>query len=259
MTKYTYIFILVLFVSCKSNHSIIKEHIDIEVYIYENDGKTQASAMPEIRSHSELNAYKRRFDYLLINVSKMHIPEHSAKRKKIWEMYPDTTKLKRLYLNEFVKDKKLVNYIETTNAAIFDSTFQVTITFTKDELMEVAAKFFYCDKVFPDTTVQSHVCVGLNGISEANWSKDFTLLEAFCYESIFNDLVNDTSQIEKSYRSEKKEACFTHRATFTTFDQYLKDVRSDLFARMKNDQILKRVLVEYYEENKNNLAFKITN
>lgn len=259
MIKFSYILIVLLFASCKTDYSIIKEHVVIDVYTYEHEGVIQASAMPELRSNSELQDYNRRFDYLLINVSKMHQPEYAEKRKEIWDLYPDTTKLKRLYLNAFIQDKELENYFETTYSGITDSSFIATITYTENDLMEVASKFFYCDKVFPDTTVQSHVCVGLNGVSEANWSKDYTLLEAFSYEAIFDDLMKDSSKIDETYSSEKKKACEKHKATITTLEEYLIEVRNDLFVRMKNDQTLKSVLLEYYEDNKGNLAFRISN
>lgn len=250
---------MTLLASCKAGNSIIKEHIVLKLYEYEYEGKEQASAMPELRSDSELQDYNRRFEYLLINVSKMHQLEYAEKRKKIWDLYPDTIKLKRLYLNEFIQDKELENYFETTYSGITDSSFISTIIYTENELMEVASKFFYCDKVFPDTTVQSHVCVGLNGVSEANWRKDYTLLEAFSYEAIFDDLMKDSSRIDETYSFEKKEACEKHKATITTLEEYLIEVRTDLFKRMKIDPTLKSVLLEYYEANKDNLAFRISN
>lgn len=259
MMKYLYFLILIVFVSCRSNKSIITKNVDIEVSTYENEGKIQASAMPKLRSESKLNEYNRRFEYLLINVSEIHFLQKAERRKEIWDLYPDTTKLKRLYLNEYIQDEKLSNYFELTKTAIWNENFEATITFTIDELLEVASKFFYCDKVFPDSTIQSHVCIGLNGISEANWTKDYKLLEAFCYEAIFNDLDKDISEIDESYSFEKKEACQKYESMIVTLDLYLEDVRNELFARMKNNPVLRTELLEYYEHNKSNLAFKIMN
>jgi hypothetical protein len=218
-----------------------------------------ASAMPKLRSESKLNQYNRRFEYLLINVPEIHFPQKAERRKEIWDLYPDTTKLKRLYLNEYIHDEKLTNYFDLTKTAICNGNFESKITFNIDELMEVASKFFYCDKVFTDTTIQSHVCIGLNGISEANWSKDYRLLEAFCYEAIFNDLDKDISEIDESYSFEKKEACQKYKSMIVTLDLYLEDVRNELFVSMKNNLVLRTELLEYYEHNKSNLAFKIMN
>ena len=259
MMKFLYFLILIVFVSCRSNKSIITKNVDIEVYTYENEGEIQASAMPILSKESKLNEYNRRFEYLLINVPEIHFPQKAERRKEIWDLYPDTTKLKKLYLNEYVQDEKLTNYFELTKAAIWNENFEATITFTIDELLEVASKFFYCDKVFPDSTIQSHVCIGLNGISEANWTKDYKLLEAFCYEAIFNDLDKDISEIDESYSFEKNEACQKYESMIVTLDLYLEDVRNELFASMKNNPVLRTELLEYYEHNKSNLAFKIMN
>jgi len=215
--------------------------------------------MPKLRSDSYLNKYQLRFDYLLINVSEIHSPEKSERRTEIWKLYPDTIKLKRLYLNEYIQDEKLENYFETANAAIKNENADSKITYTINELMEVASRFFYCNKVYPDTTVEYHVCIGINGISEAKWTKDYRLLEAFCYEGIFNDLDKDNSQINESCTFNKKEACQKYKPGIITLDKYLEDVKNELFVRMKNDTVLKTKLIEYYEQNKSNLPFKIIN
>lgn len=249
---------MISFISCKTNQSIIKKHVDIELFTYDFEGKTKVSAMPILRNESTLNQFSGRFEYLLINVSAIHLPENFEKRNVIWSLYPDTIKLKKLYLYEYIQDEKLNNYFEKTNAAINDKKFNTEIIFTSKELMEVASKFFYCDKVFPDTTIQSHICIGLNGVSEANWSKDYRLLEAFCFEGIFNDLNKEVSQIDDSYSSQKEDACIKYKSSIQSLDQYLVDVRMELFARMKEDVVLKQSLLEYYELNKNNLAFKIS-
>ena len=271
MSKYIFPFILFFCFSCQSSQkqeehhdiiheqSFIEDHIAIDVYTYEHEGEIKASAMPILKSNSELMSYQKRFDYLLINESKIHLPEFAERRNQIWKLYPDTIKLKRLYLNEYIKDQTLTSYFETTSDAIIDSSFKASISFTQEELMEVASKFFYCDKVFPDTSIQSHICVGLNGVSEASWNKDFTLLEAFCYEGIFNDLVKDTSELDESYSSKKKDACNKYKTTLTTLEQYLLDVRKELHEHMKEDHVLKRILMNYYKENMDNLAFKIIN
>ena len=237
----------------------IEDHVAIEVFTYEQEGETKASSMPKIRPDSELIEYQKRFEYLLINVSRIHRPEFAAKRNEIWSLYPDTVKLKKRYLNEYVKDQVLTRYFETSCSAIIDTNFKVSMSFNQDELMEVASKFFYCDKVLPDTTVQSHVCVGLNGVSEANWSKDYTLLEAFCYEGIFTDLLQETSELEKVYSSHKEDACNKYKFEITTLDHYLMDVRKELFASMKNDDVLNSILMKYYIKNADKLAFQIKN
>ncbi len=259
MMKFLFFLMLVFIVSCRSNKSIITKNVDIEVYTYENEGGIQAAAMPKISSESKLNEYNRRFEYLLINIPEIHLPSKSDRRKEIWNLYPDTAKLKRLYLKEYIRDERLRNYFEISKSAISHTPSKSEINFTPDELMEVASKFFYCDQVFPDSTIQSHVCIGLNGVSEANWERDYTLLEAFCYEGIFNDFDKELSPVDASYSVNKREACLKYKLTMHSLDKYLLDVRKELFTRMKNDSNLRKSLLSYYEQNKSNLAFKIMN
>lgn len=257
MTKYLTLLILLSGISCQAQRSIIRDHVTIEVSTYQEGNETKASAMPELKSSSELAKYKRRFEYLLINVSEIHTPGKAKERNDIWKLYPDTTKLKRLYLNKYAEDKKLNRYFDETARYIKNPEKARAISYTEDELMEVASKFFYCDKVLQDTVVQAHVCVGLNGVKEANWEKDYILLQAFCYEAIFSQFDTDTSQIWDSFVAEKRKSTDKFKTTITSLDQFLEDVKLQLFQRMKNNETLKTELLAYYEKNQTNLAFRI--
>jgi hypothetical protein len=259
MIKYFSILILICGISCRDNKSVIRDYVTIKIYPYEHENKMKASAMPELKANSELMMYSRRFEYLLINIPEIHLPGTSEERNEIFNLYPDTLEMKRRYLEKYVQDKKLAEYFEETIAPITNPDTEINKTYTVDELMEVASKFFYCDEIAPDTSIQAHVCVGLNGVKEANWVKDYTLLEAFCYEGIFNDFDRENSQIWDSFVSKKKTSCELFRMKITTLNQYLEHVKLDLFEKMKNDEILKRELLDYYELNKTNLAFKIIN
>ncbi len=256
MKNYFSILILILVISCQSESSTFRDDISIEISLYEDSGVKKASAMP-VLADSELIPYKRRFEYLLLNIPEIHEFGRIKERDSINSLYPDTTEIKRIYLEEYCRDRNLVSYFEETSAAITNPDFQREKTYTVEELMEITSKFFYCDQVNPDTSVQMHVCIGINGLNETNVEKDYTLLAAFCYEAIFSDLDNDDSQIRNAYVSEKKESCEQFRKNITTLDKYLEDVKLDVFSRMKSNSTLKEKLLAYYELNKNNLAFVI--
>jgi hypothetical protein len=249
------IFFLFLSISCKAQKSILNEHISILIYPDELD--ITASAMPEFKADSTLFPYRRRFEYLLINIPDIHLPERVEERNKLFNLYPDTSAMKRLYLKKLSHDKKLTKYFRETFSPITDLNLQKENAYTAGELMEVASKFFYCDYVAPDTTVIAHICVGINGVNEAQWKKDYTLLQAFCYEAIFNDLDNENSQIWESFVSKKKKSSERFKRNITTLNNYLEDVKLNLFEEMKNDEILKQVLIDYYKLNQHNLAFRI--
>lgn len=243
--------------SFRADPSLIRDNVIIKIYTYESNGEIKASAMPELMENSELSNYARRFEYLLINEAEIHKPKNADKRNEIWQLYPDTNTLKSLYLDQYISDKNLVHYFEETAAPILYSDIEISKGFSKAELMEVASKFFYCDKVNPDTSIQAHVCIGLNGISEASWDADYTILEAFCFEAIFNDFYKEDSQVWEAFGSEKQAACNNYRRDIITLDQFLDSVKLNLFERMKTNKILEAELLEYYELNKSNLAFQL--
>jgi hypothetical protein len=97
----------------------------------------------------------------------------------------------------------------------------------------------------------------LNGINEAKWNKDYVLLEAFCYEAIFYNLDKEYSEIDETYSFEKLQACEKFKPQIESLESYLNEVKNDLFERMKNNKILKEKLLEYYIQNKTNVAFEI--
>ncbi len=257
MIKYLFLLILTFSISCRVNKSLIRDHVAIKIYPYEYENQIRAAAMPELKADSELMKYNRRFEYLLINIPEIHLPDKSEERNKLSGLYPDTLKIKKLYLKEYSRDKKLATYFEETMAPILHPNRKVKRTYTEDELMEVASKFFYCDKVEPDTSIQAHVCIGLNGVKEADWEKDYTLLEAFCYEGIFTAFDDENSGIWDSFVSKKRKSGELFRTNITSLDKYLEDVKLDLFREMKQDEVLKKELLNYYELNKTNLAFRI--
>src|SRR5689334_9824879 len=123
MKKYFLILSLISGISCVAQKkSIIRGNVSLEISTYEEKNETKATVMPDLKPDSKLMKYKKRFEYLLINVSEIHSPAKTQERNAIWKLYPDTIALKRLYLNKFIEDKNLVRYFEETAKYIKDST-----------------------------------------------------------------------------------------------------------------------------------------
>lgn len=259
MKKFYYSIILLFAFSCKVKQPKLNDHINIRVHAYEIDSMMRASALPEFKGDTFMMRYKRRFEYIFYNVPQIHSSNRAEKRSAIFNLYPDTTAMKQLYLDEFVKDKKLKNYFEMTMTYINQAEKKRKLIYSMDELMEVASKFFYCDRIEPDTTIIAHVCVGLNGVKEAQWKTDYTLLEAFCFEAIFDELDQNDSKIWESFVRKKKTAYELHKRNIISLSQYLENVKLDLFQKMKEDKVLKQELISYYEKNRTNLAFEFLN
>lgn len=257
MRLFLFLFFLPAFVFSQGNQSVIKKYVKIDVYTYESDGLTKMGGMPVFKASHNLKKYARRFEYLLINASAIFQPENRSRIVEIFNIYPNKKEIKRQYLQEFLDDQKLISYFEATLAPFENPALENKEIYSADEVMDVASKFFYCDLITPDTLVQAHVCIGLNGVKEAVWEKDYMLLAAFCFEAIFSNFENQPSAVWASFVAKKEEAGKKYLAEINSLDQYLMDVRNELFEQMKNDAILKNVLLDYYDANKDNLAFSI--
>lgn len=249
--------ILLLFFSCQETNKIISENIFIKIYPYNKENKVLASALAELKETNEINKYKRRFDYILINTPKINQQKYYNIRNEIGLLYPDTNEIRIQYLKQYLKDINLKSNFITTYYAITNIHKQKKVNFTINEMMNVASRFFYCDKVNSDTSVEAHVCIGLNGIKDVKWKRDYTLLEAFCYEGIFNDFDKNTSEIWESFSKNKMKICAENKKNINSLNDFLLIVREQLIESMKEDKILKQELLNYYDLNKKNLSFNI--
>ena len=231
--------------------------IHIELFPYEVSGKEKVSAMASLSADSPYRNVHRRFDYLILNTPRIHAPEQVDMRRTLFDLYPDTNLLKRSYIEQLSNDSTLQGYVRQTIEAIEKIASNKTQTFSKRELVEVASRFFYCDKVNPDSSVQAHVCIGLNGQRESNWQKDYTLLEAFCYEAIFSDFDQETSPIDLAFTQNKAKVCQKNLPHFSSDDAYLIKVREDLYRKMFKDKRLQKSLMNYYHLHQDDVAFRL--
>jgi hypothetical protein len=198
-----------------------------------------------------LNIYKRRFEYVLMNKT-----SNIFRDSTFQSLFPDTTQMSKIYCEKLSKDKLVLGYL---NAFINPNQNRGRrIGYTKSELMEVASRFFLCESVNPDTTIFWHVCIGISGQAEAGWVKDFTLLEAFCFEAIFDGLQSKDkakSSFMDNFMSYVKEAELQYKNL--SFELILEKARNDVFKKMEYDTDLERVLLDYYEYTKDKLPFTI--
>jgi hypothetical protein len=252
MKTILYLSALLCVIVPQSDHleNVISQNVIIDIYVH-ND---VASAMPAIKSQSIADQHKRRFEYVLMNEAKMHQPGQFEIRKEIWSLYPDTNKLKKDYLLQFETDTVLLNYFQFMMEPLLVDGYQPELAFNESELMKVAARFFYCDQVTKDTIVKAHVCVGINGVKETNWEKDITVLAAFSYEAIFE---NNNDLIWEAFDKHLKTVTETNRLNYLSEQSFLSAVKLGMYEKMGNDSDVKSELMKYYQQNKENLSFRI--
>ncbi len=229
-------------------------HIDIQTF--EQNGVQKAGAMAWHSPKSAYSAYKRRFDYIILNAPKIHAPDQAEARKKLFGLYPDTLELKAEYLRILIQDSTLSTNVLTMMRAIDASGVgQPKAPFSKAQFFEVASRFFLIDSISPKGKIQTHVCIGINGQQELVNSAQFHLLAAFCYEAIFTDFDKEVSVIDEVFEIHRQELS----------EIILKDKKRNrisfyqqvLFQKMAKDVLFQKALLEYFESHRGDLPFEI--
>ncbi|HZV71058.1 MAG TPA: hypothetical protein VFG10_16000 [Saprospiraceae bacterium] len=229
----------------------------LDVSETESKGKTIQLYSPEInldgddKFSSFLKKHDNRFNYLLLN--------KIADLDRIAAIFPDTMKLNDEFCRSLSDNKNIVNYFKNLTPRSLTTWEQKEVLFSIDEMMMVASRYFYVDKVNEkDTTLISHICVGIHGQNEIGSSSDLTLLEAFTFEGIFYYLLKDSPPLfERNFDDYLKHSLEMNKRKFTTFEILLNAVRNECYTEMYQNDDLKRKLVKYYKRNKNNLNFEL--
>ncbi len=251
--------VLLLFIALQSvaQNVELSSHIGLDIRYYEEDGERYLGVSPVlITSENDvisqaMKKYPRRFRYLLMNYTKF---------QGVYEQYyPDTIRINRLYTQSLAADTSFIQFYKKTTSP-FTEKQPVPIRFSLQQMMQVAARFFYCQSLLGDQRIVSTICIGRNGLENLSVSNNQPLLEAFCFEAIF----------EKYYDKNGKKNIFIgnflsyiHEAEKLYSDQmalnpdvYLSKIRAYCFEKMENDKSLQQSLLDYYEGNRKSFAFE---
>lgn len=235
----------------------LTSQLHIEIQTYTQNGESKAAAMTWHSPNSAYRAFKRRFDYIILNTPALHTKEQAAARNKLFGLYPDTLAMKAEYKRLLYLDSALsFNLLTMMRAIDAKGELPNKAQFSEKEFFQVAARFFFIDSIFDDSTFQTHICIGINGIDQINDQKDLTQLAAFCYETIFSDFDREISlidQVFEKHKNELEQKMKSGESNKTDLDA----LRNELYTRMAQDLVFQKVLLDAYAQNKANLAFKI--
>jgi hypothetical protein len=198
----------------------------------------------------ELKEHHMRYDYLITRIFRND--------SSLISHYPDSPKIQQLFCEQlkgpssFRKNLELICPTNLSNQACKKGKFSFS------DMMFVASRFFYCNKVNKDTAIIPKICVGINGIKEMNTNKDLAALEAFVFEAIFNSLQEKN---EPPFLEDFTQAIQTHMKAriknIKSIDEFLLQVRNDCFNEMEQNENLKKSLLAYYKKNKSTINFTL--
>jgi hypothetical protein len=255
------IIIFACFISLSASSQTINycNYIKLDVSEYNYDGDKRVGCSPSILSNGNdkfarfLIEHSQRFEYLMFN----SMSNSNDKIKVISSYYPDTSKIHLEYCKMIVQENSFINDLINLTPNNLTNWPHTKDTFTVDELLLVASKFFYCDQVNEeDTSVARHICIGINGQNEIKSEKNLILLQSFAFEAIFHYLLKKRSPLfEKNFDDFRRQSSRRNKLHFVDFDSHLISVRNECYEYMINNPDLKIKLLQYHRKNKNNFNF----
>jgi hypothetical protein len=176
-----------------------------------------------------IDQHKMRFDYLSFKTMMKLFPMKETELSQKEERYRSMVSSRDFYTNFLSLTGTLTNPLKPG--------------FSKTELMLVASRFFYCDKVNPDSSVSYHICVGINGQHLIVPTRDLTSLEAFAIEAIFYYMDHDKDFFNHTNKN-VREISEEERRSYTDKSSYLTRVRDRCFALIEKDAVLEKILLK---------------
>jgi hypothetical protein len=193
-----------------------------------------------------INKYRNRFEYICLN--KIDSISRFA------QYFPNTQKIDSEfcnYINETAKFKEYINVLLNKN--------QQKIEFTYGQMMKIASRFFLCDRINEkDSSIGYHICIGINGQKELKSDLDYTILEAFCFEAIFDALSNqETPLFVRNFQQQISLSVERNKRIFRNKNEYLENIKNECFYAMENDNELLEHLTQYYRNNQASIGIKL--
>ncbi|WP_028788185.1 hypothetical protein [Terrimonas ferruginea] len=228
----------------------LHRYIRLHIQYYQEDGERYLGVSPELVTSgtdllsAAMKKYPRRFRYVLLNKTRF---------QGIYEKYyPDTIRINRLFTDTLAHDSSFMR-VFTQLSQPFIKKENRPVSFTREQMMKVAARFFYCQSVRNDTTISTTICIGRNGLTNLDTGEDQALLEAFCFEAIFEKYYQSPgvrNQFIKNFLTYVEEGQARYSYLLNDRELYLVSVRNYCFEKMENDRELEEALMNYYEESR---------
>lgn len=147
-------------------------------------------------------------------------------------------------------------YLQAKNVQVTGYQPPAKTHLTTEQLMNIAAKFFFATAVQPDKTIQWKVCIGENAYVEDKHNSLYPLVEAFCFMAIMNHY--ESTQYPFKERFDGYASTISKQTNWLPEEERLSAARDNMYKEMAHDETLRRALLYAYNSKKDILSFKLT-
>ena len=226
---------------------------------------TKVNQLPEEHFlHDFVKDNKKMIQYLMYNYSRVGYQQQNWEKLQL--LKNDSIQLNHFYIQSLRESPKfnqyfltLLNaYLKPSGARIKGFKASPAIQITKDELMQVASRFFYAYNINAEENfIRYKICMGSDcygDIQALNLSKDLALVKAFCIMAIQQGFKKSELGLGKVFTSIIKKN--GHKDITNQAERLLK-ARNFMFEQMAQQKVLQQILLEAYEKQKSHLNFEI--
>jgi hypothetical protein len=192
-----------------------------------------------------INANLDYFDYFLTNYCS------SKSNYQNLLKITDTVILQKTYIDSLQKD----SLFNAVMAEYFAKTVEKKLpkdTVSMDRLMNIAVKYFAILRLNPEGDYMGKVCTGMNLLQKSEKNKR-PQLAAFCFSSIMKNYQTTEFSMYDEFVKAIKELYKVNLGDDK--DEKLLRAQGGMFLLMRNNENLKKMLVNEYEKKKEYLPF----
>jgi hypothetical protein len=184
-------------------------------------------------------------DYLLT-----HFSDNSNYEKLM--AINDTIELQNEFIKSLEKDSVFNSEMNKLTKKITDNSNYIPDTISMNELLNIAVKYFSIIKINKDGYYVGKVCTGINGIKQTEKERR-PQVEAFCFTTIFNNYQGEQFNMYNEFVKGIKELYKINLGIEN--DERLLRAQGAMYMFMRNNEVLKKLLLFEYENKKKYLPF----
>ena len=180
-------------------------------------------------------------------------------KKKILIKITDSVKRQQKLISLLQKDTLFMQTIKNLGDAWQQKYTKDTVSI--NTLMDIAAHYFYLDKLEPDGRLLGRVCTGSNGLNDLQ-IKRRPLIQLFVFKTVFDNYTGKTNSEKYNLRQEYVKAI----KDIANLDfgkenneKKLNLIQGALYYYMFHSKALKSLITDTYEQQKDSLPFVLKN